>query len=152
MIILLENCEVCSELLGNELPTVIMLLENWEVRSELLGNELPTVIMLLENCEVCSEGVRRVPEVTHGTTLFSLELGDWMRVPLRDFRYRSVSTRGIRPRYSSSDAIETSEGRTDDGCDGGVAGEVLFASIISSCDILQIKLCRRLNFFSADNL
>ena len=101
--------------------------------------ELPTVIMLLENCEVCSEGIFWFPRLTHGTTLFSLELGDCMRVLFRDFRYRSVSASGTRPLYNSSDAIEMTEGCTEDACDGGVA-EDEFTSSIFKCpgDLLQI--------------
>ena len=61
-----------------------------------------------------------------------------MRVLFRDFRYRSVSTSGIRPLYNSSDAIEMAEGRTEDACDGGVA-EDEFISSIFKCpgDLLQ---------------
>ena len=109
--------------------------------------------MLLENCEVCSEGTLGFPAATHGTTLFSLELGDWMRVLFLDFRYLSVSTRGIRPLYNSSDAIEACEGCKEDWCDVCVAWEGVFSSIvILSCDNIQKNLCRRLNRFSADNL
>ena len=111
---LLENCEVCSEPLTGMLFLA----------------ELSTVIMLLENCEVRSEGPLRFPEATHGTALFSLELGDGIRVLFFDFRYLSVSTRGTRPLYSSSDAIDASEGRAVDGCDEGAASEGLFASIV----------------------
>ena len=111
VIMLLENCDVCSESrLGAELFTVITLLENCEVCSESrLSGELLTVIMLLETCEVCSEGALKFPAATHGTTLFSLELGEGMRVLFLDFRYRSVSTSGTRPLYSSSDAMDACE-------------------------------------------
>ena len=106
--------------------------------------ELPTVIMLLENCEVCSEGICWFPRLTHCTTLFSLELGDCMRVLFRDFRYRSVSTSGIRPLYNSSDAIEMTEGRTEDACDGCVAEDEFISSILNVLGTC-CKFSRRLN-------